>query len=302
MGPRFYAFAAFFLLISVCAHADQVYLDNGDRLTGKVLEANEESVVVETVSAGTVSVKRSAVTKMEPMNKIPSAGPYEAQPAPVFKGEAAAGYAQAGGNTRSSQMYGSFLASRKLKDSELQFKGNADYSSQESKMNGQRYYLTGRYDQRFGETDRRWYRFFKQEFEHDRFTNVQYCLIPSVGAGYWFADTPDWKLMTEAGVGLDHTHYRDLQKDTDELILVPRLYFERRLGKFRLSEDLNLYPALTGTSKLRIRLETALEYPLSDRLSSRFSLIDDYNSEPQAGLDGVQKNDWRVISSLVYSF
>ncbi len=106
--------------------------------------------------------------------------------------------------------------------------------------------------------------------------------------------------MTEVGLGLEHTDFRDNTKDSDEITLLPRAFFEKRLfSESRISEDLTLYPYLDDASEFRLHSETKLVNPINEKLSLSLSLIDDYNSNPAKN---TKKNDIQIISALTYSF
>ena len=166
-------------------------------------------------------------------------------------------------------------------------------------MDYQKWYGMSRYAFSFG-GNKNWYNFYKLEFDHDRFANIDYRAIPSAGVGYWFSDTDDWKAMVECGLGLEHTKFRDDTKDSNDAILIPRGFLQRKiLDHALISQEVILYPSLKNTGEYRKHSESALINPVNDKISLRFSLIDDYDSTPAAG---VKKNDWRLISSLAYSF
>ena len=47
------------------AAADQIMIDNGDRLTGKIVTADEKTVILQTKYAGELKVDRSTVVRIE---------------------------------------------------------------------------------------------------------------------------------------------------------------------------------------------------------------------------------------------
>ncbi|NNE67107.1 MAG: DUF481 domain-containing protein [Pyrinomonadaceae bacterium] len=71
---KFLSFVLVFVLVTLScplAFADQIILKNGDRLTGKILKKDGDKIVIETESAGTVSILWTAVEKIvadEPVN------------------------------------------------------------------------------------------------------------------------------------------------------------------------------------------------------------------------------------------
>ena len=181
---------------------------------------------------------------------------------------------------------------------EINFKTMIQYSSADKKMDSQKWYNLLRYGRSLKESA--WYYFTKIEADHDYFANIDYRITPSAGLGYWFCDRDDYKLLTELGVGYQHTNYRDATKSSNEPVLIPRGYFEKEIiGKSRLSQELVLYPSLKDTGDYRLHSETALINPINDKLSLKLSFIDDYNSAPAAG---TKKNDTLFASSLSYSF
>ena len=187
---------------------------------------------------------------------------------------------------------------RKTDQDEFHLKGDNYYSSSNKEMNAQQWNAMTRYAYSFWKN--KWYYFYKLEGSHDRFANIDYRIIPSTGLGYWFSDEADWKAMFDVGIGLECTNYRDNTKRDREGVLIPRAFFEKKLvGESRISQDITFYPSLEDTGKMRVHSETALTSPLSEKLSLRFSFIDDYNSEPSGG---IKKNDFKFISSLNFSF
>ncbi len=219
----------------------------------------------------------------------------------AWAGEVSAGYNVSRGNTDIDQLSirGSLKRKREKID-EFDIKGNMYYSSSDKKMDAQTWYGLARYAFSFGKT-KQWYNFYCVEVDHDRFANVDYRAIPTVGAGYWFFDRKDIKLLTELGVGWEHTSYMDDTKDGNHATLVPRLFFEKQLfANSKISQNLIFYPALDDIGAYyRLRSETAFTLALNKALALRLSLIDYYNSDPP---DDTKKNDLRFISSLVYSF
>ena len=106
--------------------------------------------------------------------------------------------------------------------------------------------------------------------------------------------------MAELGMGLEHTVYRDQTEDSDEIVLVPRAFFEKELfNNSKISQDVLLYPTIDDFSIFRLHSETTLATSINEKLTLRLSLIDDYNSNPPGS---AKKNDFRLISSLAYSF
>ena len=219
----------------------------------------------------------------------------------AWTGEVSAGYNTSRGNTDIDQLSirGSLKRKREKID-EFDIKGNMYYSASGKKMDAQTWYALVRYAFSFGKT-KQWHNFCSVEVDHDRFANIDYRAIPTVGVGYWFFDRENIKLLTELGIGWEYTNYGDGEKDSNHATLVPRLFFEKQLfANSKISQNLILYPSLDDMGAYyRLRSETAFTLALNKALALRLSLIDYYNSDPP---DDTKKNDLRFISSLVYSF
>ena len=216
----------------------------------------------------------------------------------IWKREASLGFTKATGNTQSSQLTGAIEADKKTESDEVTLKASTLYSSQNKKMDGQKHSASLRYALSFLEDQ--WYAFYKFSAEHDKFSNIDYRILPVVGAGYWFSDTEDWKAMAEVGVGLEHVNYVDATKERTDAILVPRVFCEKPVfEKARLSQDIAMYQNLEESDDFRVVAETRFTNPLSDTMSLRFSFIDEFNANPTGE---AKKNDTRTVLSLIYSF
>ncbi|MCM8812853.1 MAG: DUF481 domain-containing protein [Candidatus Omnitrophica bacterium] len=220
-----------------------------------------------------------------------------AEESKLWKNELAVTYSQATGNTQNSKFGGSYDGIRKTENDELTLKASTLYSSQRKKMDGQKYNAVARYAPNLGGSQ--WYGFAKAETDHDRFAAIDYRVIPSVGCGYYFSDTAEWKAQAEAGFGYEYVKYTD-GSDDENLSLIPRVYLEKAVfEKARLSEELIYYPSLERASVYRFRSETKFTNPLSETLAMRLSFIDEFNSTPRGD---AKKNDTQLLASLVYSF
>ena len=289
-----------FGLFPFTAYSEEIYFKNGDKITGEVVEESEESISINTEAMGIISVNRDFVERIiMAKEEIPVKAIEEAKK-PIWQREVSFGYNKSSGNTQNSQLTISMLGSRKRESvDELTLKANTFYSSASQKMDSQKYYGTARYAFSFGE-GKKWYNFYKLDADHDRFANIDYRFLPSIGVGYWWYDLPEIKAMAEVGIGLEHTDFRDGIKDTDEIVIIPRGFFEKTLLETAIfSQDVYLYPTFEDFSEYRLHSETTLTSPLTGKYSLRLSIIDDYDSNP---IGETKKNDLRFMSSLVYSF
>jgi len=276
----------------------EIYLNNGDKISGRVISEDGRQVKLESAVIGNITVPRQEIKEVV-YAKTASAAEIkdDAKPAQWTK-SAAVGYDKSNGNTKSSDFFVRLLVNRKTDAGEFSMKSDIYYSSSNNKMDTQKWAGMLRYAYRF--LDRAWYNFYKVENDHDRFANIEYRVIPSTGLGYWFFDTSGFKALAEFGVGFEHTNFREEENDQNEDVLIPRVFLEKSIFyRSRISQDITVYPSLTDSGEYRLHSETSFINPINDKLSLCFSFIDDYYSNPT---QVTKKNDSRFISSLKYSF
>ncbi len=295
-----------FLVLSIPAYCGQIYLENGDRISGVIIDDNSEDLVtVETEAVGRISVEKKFIRSIildskkdstGKANDIPDAN--EVREEKLWNGELSLGCNQSGGNTKESQLNIQGLLNRKTDHDEFTTRGDIYYSSTNKQMNAQRWRASLRYAQSF--KNKRWYRYSKIEGDHDRFDSIGYRLVPSLGVGYWFATQEQFKLMADCGVGYEYTHYSNGSANKTEIVLTPRILLEKQIfSKLKIIQEVQLYPSLSHGGEYRLHSETSLITPINKQLALRFSIVDDYNSSPDAQ---AKKNDYRFISALSYSF
>jgi len=283
-----------FFIFQIYVYAEEIHLKNGDTVSGEIIEQSDENISLKTDAMGTILIKRDFVDYIDSVDKETLAQAEEK----LWQREISLGYNESSGNTQNNQFSLRFYATRKTDRDEFTIKADSFYSSSNKRVDTQKCYGMGRYAFSFWKN--KWYNFYKIEGDHDRFANIDYRIVPSTGIGYWFSDQPDWKAMVEVGVGLEHTNFRDTTKDSNEMILVPRAFFEKKLfADSRFSQDLIMYPYLEDMGKYRLHSETSLVNPINDKLSLQLSLLTDYNSTPPKD---TKKRDMRLISSLIYAF
>ncbi|HDZ77192.1 MAG TPA: DUF481 domain-containing protein [Candidatus Omnitrophica bacterium] len=277
--------------------AAQVYLKNGDRVNGSVIEESKDNLILQTEAMGVVFLDREFIERfIDDTKKVNIDEPVEEK---LWEGSISFGSGKSSGNTQNSQVSFGGSLNRKTNHDEFTLKGNSFYSSSNKKMDSQRWGGLARYAFSFG-GQTKWYNFYKIEADHDRFANIDYRLTPAAGLGYWFSDQEDFKAMVEAGLGVEYTKFRDASDDSNELIIIPRAFLERKLmGNSRVFQDIILYPSLEDTQSYRLRAETKFSNPINDKLSFNLSFIDDYDSSPSRN---TKKNDTRFVSALTYAF
>ncbi len=280
------------------ASAKEIILTNGDRISGNIVMDSGKEIVVQSEILGTLTISKDHL-KDSSGSVFPKEEMQAEPPQNLWNNEISLGYSQTGGNTENQAGEAALKMHRKTKDNEFNFEASGIYGSSDQKMDTQYYRGLIRYAYSFSDS-LKWYHFTKLEGSRDRFANINYRLTPSTGIGYWFSDQPPLKAMAEIGLGYEHTNYRDETENSHEAILVPRAFFEKTLLKnLVFSQQITLYPSLSDFGEYRFYSESSLTNNFSDRTALRLSFIDEYNSHPSAE---TKKNDFRIISSVVYNF
>jgi putative salt-induced outer membrane protein YdiY len=292
-------------VISSMASAATIYLKNGDKITGIIKEKAVDYYLIDTAAMSEIKLDKAFVREIKNDETIastkkiePKEGGVQKKKEKLWSGDISLGYSDSRGNTEESQLNGKITSRRKTKKNEFTFQAQGRYSSTNDRMDAQEYSGYLRYAYSFG-NELKWYNFYKFYVEHDKFSDVNYRLIPSFGYGYWFYSQDNFKLLSEAGLGYKVTDYYS-SDDKDEITSVFRGFLSKKIFKnTTISEDFYIYPSLGDFGQYMIYSETSLDNPLNDKLSLVISLVDEYNSDAPAG---VKKNDLCLTSSLAYKF
>ena len=173
----------FLLIFQVNAYPEQIILKNGDRLTGEIIEENNNSVSIKTEAMGVVSIGRDFIDRIvDPGVKLvePSGRVEEV----IWEKKISVGYNKSSGNTQTSQLAMNLFMNRNRKHvDEITLKGDVYYSSSNKKMDAQKWFVSGRYAFSFGK-NKKWYNFYKLETDHDRFADVDYRVVPGAGPSH----------------------------------------------------------------------------------------------------------------------
>jgi putative salt-induced outer membrane protein YdiY len=277
--------------------AEEIIFKNGDCITAVIVEENDQNITVRSDFLGTITIDRSFVKS--PSYNSSDIIVEEEEKKVEWGRKISIGYSKFGGNTIKSQANGELSVNRKTDDNELTFRATAFYSSADKKMDAQKYYGLVRYAFSLGDK-KQWYNFYKLEADHDRFSNIDYRLIPALGVGRWLVDQGDWKRKAEMAGGFEYAEYRDGRDSSTNFMAVPRGYMKKLLMKnLWFEQDLTFYLTVDDLEQYRLRSESSLIHRLSEKLSWKLSVVNDYNSDP--GGDS-KKNDYRLIYEIDYSF
>ncbi|MFT7538839.1 MAG: putative salt-induced outer membrane protein YdiY [Lysobacterales bacterium] len=294
---------AFLLLVvlTATASADEVYLKNGDKVTGSLNRESATELVIDTEALGVITIGRNFVDKHVTNEELAMAKVKEAAAKKdvEWTREVSVGISQTGGNTEKGSFSGNIDVNRKTDKDEWTAAYSQYLASSNKKQDARKSKASLRYAASFG-AEKEWFHFYKVEADQDRFSNIDYRILPSGGIGYWFADTDSFKANVETAFGYEHTSYRDGTKSKGEMVVIPSAYIEKEISDgLRISEKITIFPSLEDLSEVRLISETKVSNTLSDNMYLTLRFIDEYDS---AAKGSSEKNDYRFVSSIDYAF
>ncbi|HHJ14182.1 MAG TPA: DUF481 domain-containing protein [Gammaproteobacteria bacterium] len=241
------------LTLFLPARADRIQLDNGDQVTGTVLEQNIDQLIVETAWGGKITIKRSEVTRLftetprrielqdgrsldgtlqsqadgslivtTPDARIALAGlaaitAITAIPDSTPPAWTWRGNVTVGGELKAGNTQtDKFNASTRLVAEKKEQQRVTLAASLNRELNANQ--LTKEQYRASGKYDRffhkRWYGYAGASFEQDKFKDIDLRSIFSAGSGYQFFDTDALRLSLEAGLSYTDTRFVVDEDDT----------------------------------------------------------------------------------------
>ena len=319
------------LLAATCVcRADQVTLDNGDRLTGTVKRIGGGSLVIATEYAGDVTINLKRIASLQTDSdmtvvldddtrlygrlsgngralEIAEHEPVEmtrvskVEPGRVtgkewkVTGRFALGASDSSGNTNTQNLHwdGELVA---LQDANrYTLGGRGDYGSANGVQNQSDTILYGQYDRLLS---KKWYAYVNASLENNRFSDIYLRTVGGVGAGYQWLDTERTKLALEAGPSYVYTDY--YTRATEENLaarLVTKFDYWLLPHAVQFFNYNEFYPSLEHYQDSFLRSQIGLRFPLVDKFLATVQWNLDWNGNPPPGK---VKLDQTVILSLGY--
>lgn len=336
MGTRAFLLA----LLAVCctasaAGADEVLMNNGDRLSGKIT-FDGSKLIIENKSEGKISVDLKDVKTFSSgqitdvvltdgqkihgridsgpdgnITLVPTSGPIEVvpfarlhavNPPPVrWTGNVLIGGLLARGNTDADSFNASADLDHKTEQDEITFHGQYLYADQRVPGNGKHETvddLLGRakYQYTFAP---KWYAYGSVEAEHDVIAGVDLRLAPSVGVGYQWFDKPTFSFSTEGGFGY---LYRQYAHDGETGSADARLAYHVKAkfnDTFSVFHDFEYLPGLDRIDNYFFDTDLGLRSDLTAKIYAELKIEYQYDSQPAPGHG---PNDIRYILGVGVSF
>ncbi len=318
-------FVSFALLLSFAfAHADQVTLKNGDRLTGSVLKSDSDSLTLKTDYADAVTIKWSAIERVsadQPLY-ITSKGGQVLVGTVETSGEKFQVRTKESGEVALAR--DAVQAMRSPEEQKLARNSQtltytlgaiADRTTERDKVS---VYATSlfakstlagvtldtakaargglRYEFNLG---KRAFAFAFTDLEYDRFQDLDLRNVLGGGLGYHVIKTETTMLDLFGGASFNQEFFStDITRRSAELLIGNELSYQMA-GNLVLSERFTLFPNMTDLGQYRGQFDTSLLSKLSTWLGWHITLSDRYLSDP---LPGIKKNDLLLTTGLRVTF
>ena len=302
------------LLASAICRADQVTLDNGDRLTGTVKGLTEGKLVIGTEYAGDVSVdvKRIASLKTDSdvtivlddntrlYGRLSGDGQKleiadSEQPVDVARvsklepgrvtgeewkvsGRISLGASDISGNTNERNLNWDAEGVGRQGKNRYTLGGRGTYGSDSGKETDNNTIVYAQYD-RF--VSKKWYGWGNLNLQNDRFDDVRLRAVGGAGVGYQWFDTERTKLALEAGPAYVYVQYYG--QETEQFLaarLVTRFDYWLWKDTVQFFNYNEYYYSLQDSENSFLRSQTGFRLPLVDKFMAIVQLNLDWDGNP----------------------
>lgn len=310
-------------LICLCLHAQdkinvELLLDNGDRITGDILEETTALIRLENRVFGIVTIPKDRIvertrlsggTARPQQQKKPETKPPEdteeveleeqEEERPKhwsFSGEAGAEIRESSTKQRSAH-----ARVRINYNNEKRFRARADWLVDFARIDGD---ITSSKWDGFtrGEYDfprKRLFVFLESRTRFDLLRDIRLTLEPNGGLGYKFFDRENFKLRADLGVNYVRQQRTDGTVTTDYGLTVGQNLFWRVHKKLLLEQNLNILPRFLNTQDNFVRFDTNLRFTITDHLFTTLFLLDIYDPTPSTG---VPPNDFTLRWAFGFNY
>ncbi len=291
-----FTFFLFFPFVLQAAPTQEIlWLKNGDRLTGTIVRELSDHLLFQHEMLGTIEIKKETIQSVgappRPSKKDRKKGSL------AWEKKIGAGYDLSRGNTVFEGLHGDFLINRNrlwvdewtLKGSGLLEKANRDLLAQKADVS-----------LRYAYSWKNWlYHFLRTDIDHDYFQNIQARVLPTIGAGYWLLDTDQTQFIFETGAGYEFNFYRNGERDNKPVLQLRNLISHWLTSRLETGTETYYIPTFADFGDWRLTNETFLKFALSQKVSLKLELENEFRSKPH---QGAKKHDLRLKSGIEYEF
>ena len=314
---RLFWFAVVCILIgSSAVWADEIQLENGDKMDVKILSEDDDKLVVEHPQLGEMTIPKSDLKKPDP----PNPGLFGTKFMEGWARSVGFGFSGASGNSDDASVNGSLAFSNSTKSYRSNFQARYFYSSQQGVANTNSFTGTYNHDFLFGESPL--YIFALARYQFDEYQVWRNRIGANAGVGYEFLRGVNYLVSTQLGFGVAYTTGSDddnngviEQRETRPEGVVGLVGSWKPFKGHELSADITYYPDFADLPRFRLLANAAYQIALApiDGLALKFGVQNEYDSgintslpvpgSPPAPNQRFQKkNNLKYSGNLVYEF
>ncbi len=309
-------------------------LANGDRITGQTVSVSSDAIAINTVYAGTVTIRTAMISRCETEDETVRAQLSAAKVALLPRSEMAAKAPSPQPSPKGQQPPVNkdrqrFGWKRTLAFNYTFSRGNADISDLNVSGNFVRTYEDGRfiiggllrrgikngknfaglftsnlrYERRLdvNSMPQRHLSFFAEAgYERDEMKRLDHRFVWNGGLLIPLLKSEAQELGIDLGGGLTHEEYvTGLRRTLGEGVL--RLTSEQKvLGSARFRQQISAFPDFAEMGRYRFHVDLSLRAPLTKALSLRIGALNRFDNRPQE--QNVKRNDFSLMSGLAVEF
>jgi len=322
---------------SVPVTADQLHLENGDVITGKVIRMENQKLVFKTEYAGEISVDWEKIVKIiadKPIKVVLSDGatlegltgetdsnkmildtekleapaefkltdvaainPVE-KPTVSVKVVANVGFEQERGNTDTDELHMDGEFVARTKKNRFTFGGEVNKEKNKGSNTTRDWKAYGKYGHFVTE---KWFLYALSLFEHDKFEDLDLRSTLGGGLGYQFFESEEINLYLGAGPGYvkeDFIKAEDKDFGVGQWVVRYDQYFFDKT--FQLFHNHHGYVQLRDTNNWLVKRRQGIRFPIYKGLTTSLQYNYDYDNEPSDDAD--EKWDSKLMFLLGYEF
>lgn len=320
------------------AYADQLFLTNGDRLTGTLQLMVDEKLTFKTNLAGDITVDienvRTITTDAPVVLRLQDGSTVKAQlsateaghlllqqgtviesqtiplarvtainpPRPKWHGNLRAGYTITRGNSETEDANAGFDLQRRADKDRITAAGAYFFSREKDDDSGDRNTTKDEWFARL-QYDYFWkpqlYVYGNSRVERDRIADLDLRLLIGTGLGYQWFETSQFSLSTEAGVGWQYEVFED-DESNEQVSARLAYHIAKQINRrLRVFHDTEFYPSIEDISDYFLVTQAGLQVSLIESLFVETRAVVKHDSTPA---DDAEQTDFTYIFSLGWNF
>ncbi len=264
---------------------------SGDRLVGTMgkTEGGDRSVMKSTLGDIAIDVSKiDAMWSPDGEDPVTVALKKEVEQSiiaakPSWSATLEAGGTRTEGNTDTRIARGRLDVTRKTNTELLDFYLAAKFNEQDGQRTVNEYRGGIRFEEKL---DKKLFWYARTEFEFDEFEELDLRSTAALGGGYHWFNKPDHALKSSVGLGYRHESF-DSGRSEDSAVIDLGANYRLDLAPWvHFTQSVSLSPSFDSFSDYRLETDTAFVIPLkNDRWKLKLGVQNEYNSQPQPGLD-----------------